>query len=225
MSITENFRKLRQEIPEHVTIVLAAKTRTPEEVEEAIAAGATDIGENYVQEAEAMFQALGEKAKQVKWHMIGTLQKNKINKALPMFDIFQTVDSLDKAVALNKRAARLNKELPVYIEVNIGGEASKSGMPPEYASIEQLVRDMAELEYIRVEGLMTMGPMSPDPEESRPYYRDTKKIFDKLTELHIPNISMNTLSMGMSGSYKVAVEEGSTMVRLGTIVFGSRQYT
>ncbi len=223
MSITDNFQRLRQEIPEHVTIVVAAKTRDLEEVEEVIDAGATDIGENYVQEAEAMFQAFGDKAEQVRWHMIGALQKNKINKALPIFDVFQTVDSLEKAVALNKRTARLNKVLPVYIEVNIGGESSKSGMPPEYDSIEQLVRDIAALEYLRVEGLMTMAPFTPDPEESRPYFRETKKIFDNIAKLDLPNVSMKTLSMGMSDSYKVAIEEGSTMVRLGTIIFGPRE--
>lgn len=224
MSITTNYQKIRNEIPDDVTIVLAAKTRTPEEVEEVIAAGATDIGHNYVQEAEAMYKALGEKVGQVRWHMIGNVQKNKINKALPIFDVFQTLDSFEKAQAIEKRATRFGKVVSALIEVNIGAESSKSGMPPEYEQIEQLVRDMSTLEFLRVEGLMTMGPLSPDPEESRPYYRETKKIFDKIASLNLPNAQMKTLSMGMSDSYEVAIEEGSNMIRLGTIVFGPRQY-
>ena len=224
MSIKENYQRIRAEVPEHVTIVLAAKTRTVEEVIEAINAGATHIGENYVQEAEAMYAALGERLNEVEWHLIGALQKNKINKALPIFDVFQTVDSLEKAKAIDTRVARLGKVLPVYIEVNIGSEDSKAGMPPEYEAIEQLVREVASLEHLRLEGIMTMGVFSPDPEESRPYFRQAKKIFDQLSSLDIPNVSLNTLSMGMSDSYQVAIEEGSNMIRLGTVVFGARQY-
>jgi pyridoxal phosphate enzyme (YggS family) len=224
MSITENYQKLREETPNHITIVLAAKTRSPEQLEEAITAGATDIGENYVQEAEVMQRALGEKAQQVRWHMIGALQKNKINKALQLFTVFQTIDSLEKAVAMNTRAARINKIVSVYIEVNIGSETTKAGVPPEYAQIEHLVREMSTLEYLKIEGLMTMGPFSGDPENSRPYFRETKKIFDAIASLDIPNVTMNTLSMGMSNSYKVAIEEGANMIRLGTLVFGERHY-
>ncbi len=222
MGITENYQRIREEIPDHVTIVLAGKTRSPEEIEEAIAAGATDIGENYVQEAEAAYQALGEKTKQVRWHMIGMLQKNKINKALHLFDVFQTIDSLEKARAVNTRAARINKIIPVYIEVNVGEESTKSGMPPEYDRIEQLARTIATFDALKIEGLMTMGPFWGDPEELRPYFRQAKKIFDTLVSLHMPNVTMNTLSMGMSNSYGIAIEEGANMVRLGTIVFGAR---
>ncbi len=222
MGITENYQRIREEIPDHVTIVLAGKTRSPEEIEEAIAAGATDIGENYVQEAEAAYQALGEKTKQVRWHMIGMLQKNKINKALHLFDVFQTIDSLEKARAVNTRAARINKIIPVYIEVNVGEESTKSGMPPEYDRIEQLARTIATFDALKIEGLMTMGPFWGDPEELRPYFRQAKKIFDTLVSLHMPNVTMNTLSMGMSNSYGIAIEEGANMVRLGTIIFGAR---
>ena len=222
MSITENYQRIRAEIPDDVTIVLAAKTRNSEEVSEAIEAGATDIGENYVQEAEAAYQGLGDAVKRVRWHLIGNLQKNKINKALQLFDVFQTIDSLNNAQAVNIRAARIKKVMPVYIEVNVGEESGKVGMPPEYDEIERLVRGIAEFEYVKVEGLMTMGPFWGDPEELRPYFRQTKKIFDRLAGLAIPNVNMKTLSMGMSDSYEVAIEEGATLVRLGTIVFGSR---
>ncbi len=224
MSITENYHRLRDEIPEHVTIVLAAKTRTPDDVLEAMAAGATDIGENYVQEAETMQQALGESVRRVRWHMIGALQSNKINKALPLFDVFQTIDSLEKAQAFETRAARFGRIWPVYLEVNIASETSKAGLPPEYEQIERLAREMAAFEHLRVEGVMTMGVFTPDPEESRPYFRAARLIFDRLGALNLPNVTMKTLSMGMSDSYRVAIEEGSNMVRLGTIVFGARQY-
>ncbi|MBD3305474.1 YggS family pyridoxal phosphate-dependent enzyme [candidate division KSB3 bacterium] len=222
MSIKENYQRIRDAIPDEVTIVLAGKTRTPEEIEEAIAAGATDIGENYVQEAEEKFQAVGDHARQVRWHMIGPLQKNKINKALPIFNVVQTVNSLKNAQDINTRAARVGKVLTVYLEINIGEETAKAGIPPDYEQIEQLVRDMSHLNHLSVEGLMTMGPLSGDPEETRPYFRETKKIFDRLAALEIPQVKMQTLSMGMSASYQIAIEEGATMVRLGTIIFGPR---
>ncbi|PID56808.1 YggS family pyridoxal phosphate-dependent enzyme [candidate division KSB3 bacterium] len=224
MSIRENYQRIRGEVPDHVTIVLAAKTRSVEEVLEAIDAGAEHIGENYVQEAEKMLTALGERARELEWHLIGSLQKNKINKALSIFDLFQTVDSLDSAKAIDARAARIAKVVPIYVEVNIGSEDSKSGMPPEYDAIERLVREIARLDNVRLEGLMTMGVFSPDPEESRPYFRQARKIYDRLALLDIPNVSLKTLSMGMSDSYQVAIEEGASMIRLGTIVFGKRQY-
>ena len=223
MNITENYQRLRRDIPEHVTIVLAAKTRTPDDVLEVIAASATDIGENYVQEAETMQQALGDAARSVRWHMIGALQTNKINKALPLFDVFQTIDSLEKAQAFETRAARFGRVWPVYLEVNIAAETSKAGMPPEYAQIEQLARHMAQFEHLRVEGIMTMGMFTPEPEDSRPYFRAARQMFDRLGALDLPNVTMKTLSMGMSDSYQVAIEEGANMVRLGTIVFGARQ--
>ena len=222
MSITENYQKIRKEVPDHVTIVLAAKTRTREEVEEAIAAGATDLGENYVQEGEAMHALLGELAHTVTWHMIGDLQTNKINKTLPVFDMIQTVDSLKKAEAVSQRAERIDKIMPVLIEINIGSERTKSGIAPEHALVETLVREAAKLPGITINGLMTMGPRFGDPEKSRAYFAKTREIFDAIRAQKIDNVAMKHLSMGMSNTYKVAVEEGATMVRLGTCVFGQR---
>jgi pyridoxal phosphate enzyme (YggS family) len=228
MSITENYQKIRREIPENILIVVASKTRTPEEIVEVIEAGAKVIGENYVQEAEKMKQELGEKANTVKWHMIGHLQKNKINKALPVFDVIQTIDSLEKAQAIDKRAERAGKRvIPVLIEINIGSEDSKAGVKPEEHEpfeeyMEKLIRDVSRLEHLRVEGLMTMGPRFGNPEDSRPYFRRTKEIFEKIRGLNIPNVDMKYLSMGMTNSYKVAIEEGSNMVRIGTAIFGPR---
>ena len=224
MSIAENYKKIRKEIPDHVTLVVAAKQRTKEEIEELIEAGATDIGENYVQEAQEMYGLLGEKAKKVKWHMIGYLQTNKINKVIPIFDVIQTVDSYEKAQAIDKRVEAAGKTIiPVYIEINIGEEIQKAGIKPEYEVIENLVKQISSLSHLSLEGLMTMGPRFGDPENSRPYFRRTKEIFDKIKTLNLPNVSMKTLSMGMTNSYKVAIEEGSNMVRIGTAIFGERK--
>lgn len=228
-SITENYQKIRQEIPDYVTIVLAGKTKSAEEIKEVIDAGATDIGENYVQEAEKIKLELGKKSNAVKWHMIGHLQKNKINKALPIFDVIQTIDSLEKARDINKRVEIAGKNvIPVLIEINIGNEDFKAGIKPEQHEpfeeyMDKFVRDISEFRHLRVEGIMTMGPRFGNPENSRPFFRRTKNIFFKIIDLNIPNIDMKYLSMGMSNSYKVAIEEGSNMIRLGTIVFGKRK--
>lgn len=229
MGITENYLKIREEIPGDILIVVASKTRIPEEIVEIIEAGATDIGENYVQEAEKMKQELGEKANTIKWHMIGHLQKNKINKALPIFDVIQTIDSLEKAQAIDKRTERVGKSIiPVLVEINIGSEDSKAGIKPEEHEpfeeyMEKLIRDVSRLGHLRVEGLMTMGPRFGNPEDSRPYFRRTREIFEKIRDLNIPNVDMKYLSMGMTNSYRVAIEEGSNMVRIGTAIFGPRR--
>jgi len=224
MSIKEKYQIIRKEIPDDVTIVLAAKKRTAEEVAEAIDAGATDIGENYVQEAQKVYEQLGGKAKIVRWHLIGSLQKNKINTALPVFDVIQTVGDFSIAEGIDKRVGKTGKKvIPVYIEINIGSEITKYGVEPEYKSILDLIKKISDnLKHLKVEGLMTMGPRFGDPEESRLYFKKTKEIFDEIKMLDLPNVSMKTLSMGMSNSYKVAIEEGSNMIRIGSAVFGER---
>ena len=222
MSIKENYLQIRKEIPDYVKIILAAKMRTKEEIEEIISAGVEMIGENYVQEAEKMHNFLGEDAKKLKWHMIGSLQKNKINKALKIFDCFQTIDSVELAEALNKRAEKMDKIISVFIEVNIGSEITKSGLKPDYEVIKKVVMEVSKRRYIKMEGLMTMGPRVGDPENVRIYFRKTKEIFDKLKDSGISNVNLKYLSMGMSNSYKVAIEEGATLVRVGTAIFGPR---
>lgn len=217
MSITERYEQIRKSIPDYVTIVAAAKTRTADEVRAAIDVGITDIGENYVQEAERAHTELGKTADDVRWHLIGHLQTNKINKALGLFDVIQTVDSVKLARAINRRA---EKTVPVLIEINSGREPQKTGVLPEDA--EQVIRDIALLEKISIKGLMTMGPRFGDPEDARSYYRETKRSFDHVALLNIPGVEMEILSMGMSNAYRVAVEEGSTMIRPGTILFGER---
>ncbi|MBN2396329.1 MAG: YggS family pyridoxal phosphate-dependent enzyme [Candidatus Atribacteria bacterium] len=229
MSILESYQRIRSEIPSNVKIIAAAKTRTVEEVKELIDAGITDIGENYVQEAEEMIRLLGpETAKKVNWHMIGHLQKNKINKAIPIFDTIQTVDSLTLAQDIDERVEKTGKKyLSILLEINIGSEFSKDGiMPDEHIDfedfMEKLVIDVARLTHIHLNGLMTMGPRFDDPEKPRPFFRRTKKLFDRLKKLQLERVDMQYLSMGMSNSYHVAIEEGANLVRIGTAIFGAR---
>ena len=228
MSISANYAKIRQEIPDYVTIVLAAKKKTPQELVEAIEAGATDIGENYVQEAGQMYNALQKKAAKVRWHMIGHLQTNKINKALRVFDVIQTVDSAEQAASIDKRVERARRQImPIFIEINIGSEDSKAGLrPDEHEPFEDymksLIRDMSQFEHLRVEGLMTMGPRFGNSEDVRPYFRRTRRIFEIIKALDLPSVDMKYLSMGMTNSYQVAIEEGSNMIRIGTAIFGER---
>lgn len=226
MSIAENYRRIRKEIPEHVSIVVAAKTRTAQELSEIIDAGATDIGENYVQEAKSAHEQLGEKANRVRWHLIGPLQKNKINKALPIFDIIQTIGDYEIAENIDKKVERAGKKIvPVCIEINIGSEFTKYGVKPEFKSIEELIRKISDnLKYLKIVGLMTMGPRVGDPEDSREYFRKTKEIFERIKTLNLPRVEMKILSMGMSNSYEVAIQEGSNLVRIGTSIFGERKY-
>ena len=228
MSISANYARIAQQTPDGVTIVVSCKTRTAEEIEQVIDAGATDIGENYVQEAAQIYSALRKKEAKVRWHMIGHLQTNKINKALRIFDIIQTVDSLEKAAAIDKRVERARKQKkPVFIEVNIGSEDSKAGIKPQEhepfeSYIEKLITDMSEFEHLSIEGLMTMGPRFGNPKDSRPYFARMRRIFEKIKELDLANVDMKYLSMGMTNSYKVAIEEGSNMVRIGAAIFGER---
>jgi hypothetical protein len=228
MSIAENYRRLRDDVPDNIVIVLACKMRTPHEIIEALEAGAEDIGENYVQEGATMREALGVKARDLTWHMIGHLQSNKINKALEVFDVIQTVDSLKKAIDIDKRVAAAGKSsIRVCIEINIGNEVSKAGINPgEHEPFEDymegLLGDMASLSHLRVEGLMTMGPRFGNPEDARPYFLRTRRLYERLKALALPNVDMRYLSMGMTNSFRVAIEEGSNMVRIGTGVFGPR---
>ncbi|MBW1931850.1 MAG: YggS family pyridoxal phosphate-dependent enzyme [Deltaproteobacteria bacterium] len=229
MSIAENYKHFRQEIPDNVTIVLAAKKRTPQELVEVIEAGATDIGENYVQEAGQMYRALRKRAAEVKWHMIGHLQTNKISKGLRVFDVIQTIESLEQAEAIDKRVIKATKQiLPVFIEINIGSEDSKTGIRPDEQEpfedyMENFIKDISRFGHLRVEGLMTMGPRFGNPEDVRPYLRRTRKVFEKTKALNFPNVYMKYLSMGMTNSYRVAIEEGSNMIRIGTAIFGERE--
>ncbi|HDG97209.1 MAG TPA: YggS family pyridoxal phosphate-dependent enzyme [Desulfobacterales bacterium] len=220
MGIKENVQAILRELPEGVRLVGAAKTRTPEEILEAIEAGLEIIGENYVQEAEKAYEAIGDRAK---WHMIGHLQSNKAKKAVRIFDMVETVDSVKLARALDNACQKLGKQMEVLIEVNSGEEPQKAGVMPD--EVTPLVKEISQFDNIKVMGLMTMGPFTGDPEDARPYFQKTRAIFEELKGMDIPGVEMKYLSMGMSNSYKVALEEGANMVRIGTKIFGPRSYS
>jgi len=218
--IKENIKKIFEELPAGVQLVAAAKTRTVAEILKAIQAGLTIIGHNYVQEAERAFEAIGPKAK---WHMIGHLQSNKAKKAVKVFDMIETVDSLKLAKAIDKACRNINKSMPILIEINSGEEPQKAGVIPSNAV--SLVKEISELENVSIMGLMTMGPFSGDPEDARPYFQKTRQLFDDIEQANLPGIEMKYLSMGMSNSYRVALEEGANLVRIGTRIFGERDYS
>ncbi len=216
--IEENVKRILAELPDGVMLVAAAKTRTPDEIRRAVAAGVGTIGENYVQEAEDAVSVLGRIAS---WHMIGRLQRNKVKRAVRIFDMIETVDSIELGERIDRECERLGKVIPVLVEVNSGREPQKAGVFPEDA--EDLVRELARLEHLKVQGLMTMGPRFGDPEEARPYFKETKRLFDRLSGQKLENVEMRYLSMGMSNTYRVAIEEGANMVRIGSAIFGERE--
>jgi pyridoxal phosphate enzyme (YggS family) len=216
--IKQNTARLLAELPVGVELVAAAKTRTPEEILAVVEAGIKIIGENYVKDAREAYKLVG---KRVKWHFIGTLQKNNVRRnVLELFDMIESVDSLDIAREIDRRCAQIGKIMPILIEVNSGREPQKSGVLPE--NVEQLVRGISTLRNVKTMGLMTMGPRFGSPENSRPYFVETRNIFDKIKELGLPNVEIKYLSMGMTNSYKVALEEGANIIRIGTRIFGER---
>ncbi len=217
--IGQNISQIQSELPDGVQLVAAAKTRTPTEVLAVVTAGVKIIGENYVQEAERAYEAVGGRAK---WHFIGHLQRNKVKRAVRLFDMIETVDSLKIAREIDKWCAPIGKVMPVLVEVNSGREKQKSGILPERA--EELIREISALKNIRVMGLMTMGPRLGNPEDARPYFAVTSKIFKAIKKLNLPDVQMKYLSMGMSNSYQVALEEGANIVRIGSKLFGEREY-
>jgi pyridoxal phosphate enzyme (YggS family) len=219
MSIKQNVQQILNELPEGVQVVAAAKTRTPTEILEAVEAGVQIVGENYVQEAERAYAVVGNRAK---WHFIGHLQRNKVKKAVRLFDMIETVDSGEIAREIDKRCAEIGKVMPILIEVNIGKEPQKSGVLPE--DTEKLLKEISALPNVKVVGLMTMGPFSENPEDSRPHFVAMKKLFARLKESNLSNAEMKYLSMGMTGSYRIAPEEDANIVRIGTKIFGERKY-
>jgi len=215
--ITESVKRILDTVPPWVTVVAAAKGRTAPEIEAVIAAGITCVGHNYVQDARRTIPPLRTKAR---WHMIGHLQRNKISQAIRLFDMIETIDSIRLAQALDEHYAALDMVLPVLIEINSGREPAKTGVLPE--EIGDLLPTLVELKHIQVQGVMTMGPRFGNPETARPYFRATREVFETLSTCKMPNITMRYLSMGMSNSYQIAIEEGANIVRIGTAIFGSR---
>jgi len=223
--ISDNYRKIRDSIKDDVTIVVATKTRKIKEIKEVIEAGAEHIGENYVYpEASEKYEELEDLFVKLKWHLIGHLQSNKINKAIPIFDLIHTVDSIEKAIEIDKRVENAGKIfIPVLLEINSGKEKTKTGFMPVITSIKKALIQMEDLKHIEIRGLMTMGPAEGNPAKAKPYFTLTRKIFEKLKDVNTINSKMKILSMGMSNSYKVAIKEGANMVRIGSLIFGERE--
>ena len=217
--IKQNVSQILGSLPDGVQLVAATKTRQPEEILEAVVSGVKIVGENYVQEAERAYEVIGNR---VKWHFIGHLQRNKVKRAVRLFDMIETIDSAEIAREIDKRCAQIGKIMPVLVEINSGREEQKSGVFPENS--EQLIKEISGLQNIKVMGLMTMGPRFGNPEDSRPYFVETKKIFEKIKKLDLPNVEMRYLSMGMTNSYKIALQEGANIVRIGSKIFGERDY-
>ena len=231
MSISENVGAVRERIaeaarragcsPEQIALMAVTKTQPPERIREAYEAGLRLFGENRVQEFIGKAETL-RNLNNAEWHMIGHLQTNKAAKAAELFRAVDSVDSLKLAEKLDAAARALGKKLDVLIEVNVGGEAAKSGVAPDSRALEELLTAVPRLESLTFRGLMTVPPFTEDPEGSRPYFRKLRKLRDTIAARKLPNVAMNELSMGMSHDFEIAIEEGSTCVRVGTAIFGER---
>ena len=215
--IADAVQKIKSQLPPDVILIAAAKTRSLEEVEAVIEAGVTHIGYNYLQEALPIIEAVGDR---VQWHMIGHLQTNKAKLVAAYFDMCHTIDSWHLAKYLDHRCELVGRTLPVLIEINSGEESNKTGVLPE--DVDALAEQVSSLKHLRLQGIMTMGPRFGEPEESRPYFKLTRKAFERVKALALPNVEMMYLSMGMSNSYPIAIEEGANMIRVGTKLFGER---
>lgn len=207
--------------PDEIRLVAVSKIKPAEMVKEAMDAGQRIFGENYIQEAVAKIEEIGDEG--IEWHFIGHLQSKKSKYAAGAFALIHSVDSLKLAKELDKQAAKKGVVQNILIQVNTSGEESKSGTTAEDAI--KLVREVADLEHVAVKGLMTMPAFFDDPEGARPYFRQLRLIKERIEALTIPGVEMKELSMGMSGDFEVAIEEGATLVRVGTAIFGARDYS
>jgi len=231
MSIAENLGHVRERIeaaarragrrPEDIALMAVGKTFPAERIREAYDAGLRLFGENRVQEFAGKVDSLGD-LRDAKWHLIGHLQSNKAVKAVELFTAVDSVDSFRLAQKLNASARQLGKRLEVLIEINVGGEAAKSGVAAESGELDELLLAATQLEHLEFRGLMTVPPFADDPKQARPYFRKLRDLRDQITARRLRAVSMNVLSMGMSYDFEVAIEEGSTCVRVGTAIFGER---
>ena len=204
--------------PESICLVAVSKTISENTVRESIKAGVKILGESYIQEARDKIYALS--SFPVSWHFIGHLQSNKAKYAVKLFDLIHTVDSLKLAREINKQAKKIDKIQNILIQVNISMELTKSGVYKEDA--QKLIKDISLLENLSIKGLMTMPPFFNNPEKARPYFSALRNFRDKIRNEAIKNVSMQELSMGMTGDFEVAIKEGATFVRIGTAIFGER---
>jgi PLP dependent protein len=231
MPIPENIWALKEKIeraakrsgrsPSEIALMAVTKTHPPERIRDAYDAGLRLFGENRVQEFSAKAGAVSDLSG-AEWHMIGHLQTNKAVKAVELFSAVDSVDSVKLAEKLDAAARALNKKVQVLIEINIGGETAKSGIAPGSTELEDLLKAAPRLEALAFRGLMTIPPHTEDPQGARPYFRQLRALRDQIATRKLPAISMNVLSMGMSHDFEVAVEQGSTCVRIGTAIFGER---
>ena len=220
--VEENIIKSCEKVgrdPKEVTLIAVSKTKPYTAIEEALPSGVLDYGENKVQELTEKYEIL---PKDIRWHMIGHLQRNKVKYLVGKVELIHSVDSLRLANQIETEFAKKNEIANILIEVNMANEESKFGITSE--TTEQLVREISKLEHVWIKGLMTIAPYTDNPETNREYFRNMKKLSVDITEKNIDNVSMNVLSMGMTGDYQVAIEEGATMVRVGTGIFGERNY-
>ena len=231
MSIADNLSRVRERItsvarrarrqPEEIALMAVSKTVSPERIRETYDAGLRLFGENRVQEFANKLDALRD-LRDAQWHLIGHLQTNKAAKAAELFSAIDSVDSLRLAEKLNASAEQLGKKLGVLIEVNVGGEAAKSGVAPESPELEQLLHSASRLAHLEFRGLMTIPPFAENPQEARPYFLRLRELRDQIAARSLQSVRMDVLSMGMSHDFEVAIEEGSTCVRVGTAIFGDR---
>jgi pyridoxal phosphate enzyme (YggS family) len=205
--------------PEEIKLVTVSKTVEPARIREAIEAGVTILGENYVQEARRKIEEIGHG---IQWHMIGHLQTNKAKYAVSLFDYVHSIDGISLAREIDRRAAQKGRRVRALVEVNLSGETSKFGIDPE--DVMELIQHVASLKHISIEGLMTMPPYFDDPERARPYFVGLRELRDRVRREKIEGLRMDELSMGMSGDFEAAIEEGATMIRVGTAIFGERRH-
>jgi pyridoxal phosphate enzyme (YggS family) len=231
MSIAENIAAVRERIafaalrvgrdPEGMTLMAVSKTVSANRVLQAYEAGIRVFGENRVQEFAGKVDTVRD-LHGTQWHMIGHLQSNKAGKAAELFNAIDSVDSLKLAEKLNAGARSLEKKLAVLIEINVGGEEAKSGVVPESRELEEILQAAPQFDHLAVRGLMTIPPFAVDPQRARGYFQKLRGLRDKIAAQQFPNVNMDVLSMGMSHDFEVAIEEGSTCVRVGTAIFGER---
>lgn len=228
-NIATNIQEIRQKVdaaarragraPEEVTIIAVTKNRTVSEIQAALAAGIRHLGENRVQEALPKFAELGKAAT---WHMIGTLQTNKARQALEFADLIHSVDRPSLVQTLHRLSQQMGRPVPVLVQVNVAGEESKHGLAPD--DLPAFLEMVSGLGSLQVQGLMTIAPAADDPETVRPVFARLRELARRLAEQRWPHVEMRWLSMGMSGDYEAAIAEGANLVRIGTAIFGPRQY-
>ncbi len=220
--IFENIQKLRQKLSKypHAQLICVTKGQPVEKIQQAIEAGEVHFGANYSQELLAQSSQIAATGQTLHWHFIGHLQRNKVKQILPLVDLIHSVDSLGLAQEINKRALALGKVQNILIEINLEGESSKTGL--SLAELTPLITELNSLENIELKGLMCIPPALPDPEHVRPYFKQLREIREDINQKSLYKKPLTELSMGMSQDYEIALEEGSTMIRIGTAIFGER---